>query len=232
MRTELIIYAMTGIALGILFLHKISMMRRKEAEKQVVESLRRIAESMRTGNTFEAAIKQISDEKESSAFFKKVLKESNKGKTLMQALSDTAEKSRDKNIKYIAEVLSLTISSKGNIIASLERLSDRLSEISHLQRKIDVKAASALTTLQVLGIAVLPGIFYFLAGILGDAFSEISINIPLMIYLGAVMVIFSMLDYLLFRNFKESMYVLPAGVMIFILYITELGPLLANFGGI
>ena len=44
-----------------------------------------------------------------------------------------------------------------------------------------------------------------------------------------IMIIFSFLDYFIFRDLKESLYILPAGIGVYLLYIFVVGDLIAKF---
>lgn len=220
------LYAATAISLVLLIWHKIASARKAELEDSMIQGMKQIAESMKSGNSFEAAMKYVSEQSHNynSKFFKKVLKKCQEGMPVDKALLEMSK--NDEMLSYVAEIVVLTISSKGNIIASLDALSQKLWIISHLQKRVDDKASSALATLQALGIVVMPGIFYFLPGVLG--LNAGVLDIYMKIYLGVIMVIFSSLNYLIFRDAKEILYVLPAGILIYLLFIFKLGNMLIS----
>jgi Flp pilus assembly protein TadB len=228
---DYILYASTAFAIALLIWRKVSLVKRQVVEQNVIEELKQIAEYMKSGNSFETAIKEISEKASSnnSGFFKKVLTLSNNGLTIEQALTKTAEKTKNNTLIYVSEVISLTITSKGNVIQSLEKLSNKLWEINHLQKKIDEKASAALTTMQTVGILVMPGIFYFISSILSTEEFIIAVDMPMKIYLGVIMCIFCLMDYIIFRNLKESLFVFPTGITIYLIYIIKLGPLITGF---
>jgi len=231
MRVDYILYGVVFVTFAILLNHKLIQAKKAKIQSSIIEGLKQIAESMKSGNSFETAVKVQADMKQfpSSAFFGSVLKKTTEGKSTEDALSEAADESKDEIISYIAEVISLTLTSKGNIIASLNSLSSKLWEINHIQKRIDQKASAALATLQVMGIVIVPAIFYFLAGVLSTETAPIVIDMAMKSYLGAIMVIFSFLDYFIFKNIKETLFVLPAGISVYLVYLFILGPMIGNF---
>ena len=225
------IYELVVLSIALLIYHKIKMANKEELENSVIDCMKQIAESMKAGNSFETAMKiQVDNGKGSCVkFFKKVLDKTQKGKTTEQALTETANEEKDEILRYVSEVIVLTLSSKGNVIGSITNLSHKLWEINHLQKRVDQKASAALTTLQIAAIVIVPAIFYFLAAILTSETAPLSVDFPMKVYFGIIMIIFSFLDYFIFRDLKESLYILPAGIGVYLLYIFVVGDLIAKF---
>jgi Flp pilus assembly protein TadB len=230
MNLNYLIYGSVIITLILFILRKYVLSKNSLLEQNVIESLKQISESMKTGNSFESAINQMSTRtsEPSSHYFKKILKLSQQGMSIDQALIETAKRSRNQTLSYISEVIALTITSKGNIINSLDKLSNKLWEIEHLQKKIDEKASSALTILHVVAILIMPAIFYFLAGILSTDDLIIGVDLPMKIYLGLIMLLFSFMEYFIFKDFKECLFTLPLGISIYFTHIIILGPIITN----
>jgi len=231
MNLDYILYGLLAISLVVLFIHKITAIKKIKMERSVIEALKQISESMKAGNSFETAIKSHADQKEypSAKFFQRVLDKAAQGKSTEDAMTETANESNNEMLSYITEVIVLTLSSKGNIIASLSNLSNKLWEINHIQKKVDDKASSALTTLQFVGIAIIPAVFYFISGVLSSKEMPMMVDLPMQIYFFGIMIIFSFMDYFIFRDLKESLFVLPAGVSIYLIYIITLGPMIGGF---
>ncbi|MCB9359102.1 hypothetical protein H6503_04180 [Candidatus Woesearchaeota archaeon] len=219
MKIELILYPLLAATLAIIIYHMSVSGSRARQQEKVIDSMKQIAQSMMSGDSLETAMTKVD-----CNYFTKVLELMNSGMTIDMALKDAAK--NDKVLMYIADVISLTVSSKGNIIVSLNRLSNKLWEVNHLQKRIDEKASAAITTLQVMGIAVMPAIFYFLAGILSTEEWLVQVDLTMQIYLGFMMLVFTMLNYIIFKDLKGSMIVLPFSAVLYALYILSLGPLL------
>ncbi|MFT4303486.1 MAG: type II secretion system F family protein [Candidatus Woesearchaeota archaeon] len=219
MKIEFILYPLLLVTISIIVYYYIRKGIQDSEEDSVIDAMKHIAQSMTSGDSFETAMTKVD-----CKYFNHIIKLTNNGVELDKAMIRAAGK--NKTLLYISEVLSLTFTSKGNIVNSLNRLSNKLWEINHLQKKIDSKASSAIATLQVMGIVLMPAIFYFLAGILSSEDLIIEVDLIMQGYLGILMLTFTMLNYFVFKDYKGSIIILPFSIVLYITYLLLLGPII------
>jgi Flp pilus assembly protein TadB len=223
-------YAFCAFAFLVYILHKLNQARYNNIENSIVEVMQYMAESLKAGNSFETVVLNISKSKSyaCAGFFRKIINKANKGTSIEKAFMEEAEKTHNEILIFFSEIVSLSYSSKANIVYTLKELSAKLAEIRHLQSRIDEKASGALTMIQFTAILLLPIVFYFIAAVLNSADTPLFVDSAMKAYFLAATLLFSFMDYILFKDLKETAYMVFLGLSIYFMNVICLGPLITN----
>jgi Flp pilus assembly protein TadB len=198
----------------------------KKLDGAIIESLNGIAQNLDGGNSIEASIMAVSQDKSNAAAkcWKEIIKEAKKGSSFEDSLKIVSKRTKSETFAYVCDIIYLSQRSSANISDSLKKLSQNLWEIDLLQTSVNTKASGPLTTLKVLGIALIPLIYYFMASLLSSDTVTIQITLPFQIYFAAVSLAMTFSDYLMFGDFKDGLFLLPFSASYLFYVIIKLGP--------
>ena len=208
--------------------------KRTKLDTSLVDSLNNIAQELDAGNSIESAITTISKDKSnpSSKYLAKIIEETKKGHSFEESLEIVSKKTHSKTFAYICDIILLAQKSKGNIADSLKKLSQNLWEIDHLQASVNSKAAGPASTLKILGIVIIPLLYYMMAAVLSSETMLIEITTSFKVYFFAVALAMTFSDYFLFGDIEEGLYILPFSISYLILVFLKIGPYITiYFGG-
>lgn len=224
---------LTITALAIYLIYSFIDTRRSKIDKSLIDSLYNIAQELDKGNSIQASIAQISKDKSnpSSDYFKKIIEKSNKGLSFQDSIKEVSKQSSSETFSYICSILLLAISSKGRISGSLKQLSQNLWEIDHLQESIITKSSSALSTLKLLGIILIPLIYYFMSSILSSGSMIMQLTLPFKIYFFTIAVSMTFTDYFMFKDIKDGLFLLPFTIFYISYVIIKIGPFISGYFG-
>ena len=227
---EYIMYILV-VSIGIYAIYSVSDSRQKKLDSSLIEALNNIAQNLESGNAIESSVLAVSRDKSNAAskYFKKIIDETNKGLSFGEALQRVSKKTRSDTFSFVCDIIYLSQKSKGNISDSLKKLSENLWEIDHLQTTIISKAAGPLTTLKMLGIIIIPLLYYVLAAVVSSDTAVIEITRPFWIYFGAVALAMTFSDYFLFADWKDGIFLLPFSATFIWLVILKLGNYVAGY---
>jgi Flp pilus assembly protein TadB len=232
--SDYIIIGFCILSFIIFIVHKINKSIQYDREQSLIQALSAVAENLRAGNSLETIMVSMVGKKEykCTIWFSKIIELTNKGTPLILSFEQVARKSGSEVFIFVSEVITLTYSSKGNIVDTLHNLSNKLNDIAFLQQRIDEKSNSALTSLQLIGMIGMPIIFYALASFLSSELLIIEVDLNMKVYFGALTLLLSMLSYLIFDDIIDSFYNLLLGVSSYLMIIFILGPNIGNILGI
>ena len=220
-----------GVSIGIYIVYSVIDSRQNKLDSSLVEALNNIAQNLEAGNAIESSIMAVSRDKSNAAskYFKKIIDETNKGLSFEEALRMVSKKTKSETFAFVCDIIYLAQRSRGNIADSLKKLSENLWEIDHLQTSISSKAGGPLTTLKLLGIIIIPLLYYLLAAVLSSDTVVIEITKPFWIYFGAVALAMTFADYFLFADWKDGIFLLPFSATFIWLVIIKLGNYVASY---
>ena len=224
----------SGVFFILFMIHTTIDRKREDMESSLIESLNNISQELDEGKSIESSIVAISVDKSNPAskYFKEIIEESKKGHSFEESLQIISKKTKSRTFAYICDIIFLAQNSKGNISDSLKKLSENLWEIDHLQTSINSKAAGPLTTLKLLGVALIPMLYYMMASALSSGNMIIEITLPFKVYFFAVGIAMNFADYFLFLFFSQGLYSLPFTITFISAVILKIGPYISNlFGG-
>lgn len=207
--------------------------QKSKLDGSIVESLNNIAQELDAGNSIETSIMTISQDKSnpSAKYFGKLIEETRKGHSFQESLEIVSKNSDSRTFSYVCDIILLAQKSKGNISSSLKELSQNLWEIDHLQESVNSKAGAPLSTLKMLGIIIIPLLYYMMASVLSSDTLVIAITTPFKVYFVGTALAMSFADYFLFSDYKEGLYILPFTITYMILVFVKLGPMIGGFFG-
>ena len=219
------------VSIGIYVIYSVIDSRQKKLDSSLIESLNNIAQNLESGNAIESSVLAVSKDKSNAAskYFKEIIDETNEGLSFEEALQKVSKKTRSDTFSFVCDIIYLSQKSKGNIADSLKKLSENLWEIDHLQTTIISKASGPLTTLKMLGIVIIPLLYYVLAAVASSDTVVIEITRPFWIYFAAVALAMTFLDYFLFADWKEGLFLLPFSATFILLVILKLGNYVAGY---
>jgi Flp pilus assembly protein TadB len=209
----------------------------RSLDDALIPTLERIAEHLDQGNSLETALTTLATDPTNKAapHFKRVLDHVQRDATLPEALEHAARTASTPTLAYICTLLATAEHSKANSSDALKHISRKLWDIHHLQTTITTKSSTPILILQVLGIFLLPAIYFFLATILQtDTLDTITlVNTPILIgYLSLTGILITFLDWFIFRDALQSWTLLPVTLSYHYLFLTTLAPLLTTLGGL
>jgi len=203
----------------------------------LITTLERIAEHLDQGDSLETALTTLATDPTNKAapHFRRILDHVQRDATLPEALEHAARTAPTRTLAYICTLLATAEHSKANASDALKNISRKLWDIHHLQNAITTKSSTPILIIQILGIFLLPAIYFFLATILQtDTLDTLALaNHPLvLIYLSITGILLSFLDWFIFRDALQSGLLLPVTLSYQYLFLTTLAPLIINLGGL
>jgi pilus assembly protein TadC len=227
---EYMVYILV-VSIGIYVTYSVIDSWQKKLDGSLIEALNNIAQNLESGNAIESAILAVSRDKSNAAskYFKKIIDETNNGLSFDEALQKVSKKTRSDTFSFVCDIIYLSQKSKGNIADSLKKLSENLWEIDHLQTTIISKVAGPVTTLKMLGIIIIPLLYYVLAAVVSSDAVVIEITMPFWIYFWAIALAMTFTDYFLFADWKDGIFLLPFSAAFIWLVITKLGNYVAGY---
>lgn len=204
--------------------------KREEAEESLIEALNIITNELEAGNAIETALVTISKDPQnpSAKYFQQILEEVKKGKSFTDSLEFVSKNTKSETFAYICKIIHLAQESKGNIANSLRKLAKNLWEINHLQTSIVTKASGALSKLKIMGIIILPLIYYLMSSVASSPGNLVEISLPFQIYFFIVAIGITFSNYFLFADWKDGLYLFPFSVSYIGFSIVTIGPYIAN----
>jgi Flp pilus assembly protein TadB len=230
---DMYILYILGVTVLIYVIYNVIDTKKTKMENSLIEALNNIAQEIDAGNTIETAIMTVSKDKSnpSSKYFKEMLKETENGRSFEEAIKYVSKKTDSEMFSYICSIILLEQNSKGDISNSLKHLAQNLWEINNLQNSINAKAAAPMTTLKLLGIALVPVLYYSLAGALSSPGAIVEITLPLKVYFCCIALAITFTEYFLFGDYKEGLYLLPFTIAFMITLFLKIGPYMTSFFG-
>ncbi len=132
-------------------------------EQQFADALGLATRSLRAGHPLLSAFQVIVEEMEPpvSLVFAEILQQQALGKSLEEAIENTAEKSPSPDMKLFAASTVIQLRSGGNLADMMDRLVDVIRDRMRLQRRVRVLTAQTQLSKRVL-IVIPIGLFFFL----------------------------------------------------------------------
>ncbi len=133
-------------------------------ERQFADALGLATRSLRAGHPLLSAFQVIVEEMEPpvSLVFAEIVQQQALGKSLEEAIENTAEKSPSPDLKLFAASTVIQLRSGGNLADMMDRLVEVIRDRMRLQRRVRVLTAQTQLSKRVL-IVVPFGLFFFLA---------------------------------------------------------------------
>ena len=143
--------------------------RQKEFDEQLPQLLMTLAASVRVGHSFRQAMQAVVSEKQepSSSEFARLLVETDIGRPLDEALSDTAKRLGSKNFEYVIHAITI----QREVGGSLADLFDMTSETVRLRQQFTSKV-KALTAMGRMSAYVLVCVPFIAVGMMSVINSE------------------------------------------------------------
>ncbi|MDD2211518.1 MAG: type II secretion system F family protein [Clostridia bacterium] len=143
-----------GVILPPLVVHMKKMKRLELFEKQLVEAIAIICNSLRSGLTLQQAMLSIAQEMPEpiSKEFGRVTREINLGSNLEKALSKMAERLNSKSFMMIVSAILIQRQTGGNLSDILSNIADTIKERFNLKSEIKVLTATARSSGIIVGL--------------------------------------------------------------------------------
>lgn len=224
------------VFLAIYVLRGVYRSRISRLDSALIDSLDAIAAELDRKASLESAVKKASDlPNKAGPLFKEIILTSLKGVTFEDALNQSRATAKSRTFAYICELLATAYRSKANAAPSLKELGKKLWQIQHLEQTITSKSAGPIMILQILGVFLLPLIYYFLATLLQtETLNTVAlVTSPVFtIYLGIVALAMAGIDLWVFRDLRETLWFLPVAASFFFFVMVKAGPYIIQQGGL
>jgi len=198
--------------------------RKNNFEKELIEAMRIISETMKNGAGLETAVTKISQQPgQVSSMFKLILIDVNNGLSFVDALHKRGKHS-SRIFTYFGNVMKLGAETGEDISSMLDALSEKVWSIKHLEEEIRTKTTVPLLMLQFIAIFLIPVLFVYASGAIGY-----SVDVASYAFLSYIAFIFSIIDFIIFKDGMKALLSIPLFASIFGIGLTLIAPLFENF---
>ncbi len=200
--------------------------RKEKIEESLFRSIRTIADSARIGEATESTIKRIADQRNepSSNVFREILKRIEIGDSFADALKKVSASYNSYLLTNLSDILTLAQESGADIYEMMNLYSKKLYKLRSYSKYAKSSTVPDIFVIRIMGIIMLPIIFYFFPIILPEVF------LPAWSYyffagFGAIL---ALLDLFVYSNIIPTIINIPlfASIPILIPWVLDMLPIL------
>ncbi len=197
-------------------------------EKDLINAIRSISQLMSADESLHSALVKYSA-KHHDSFSKlcaHLLAEVRSGSSLPDVLEEAASRSDSFLLRYFFGIIAHAERKEGDVAGVLRPLSERIGALKEMEGKVLSELDPQVTMLHVIGVALMPFLFIYTAGVL-----DLALTGPVWFFLYFTLALYVLFDWIAFGDWRKSLIQAPLFIMVFWAVTALLGPIVVNLFG-